>query len=219
MMKPQMYIVMPESDVIEKYDQLISRLDASQRERVESTKAAINRKLSLYGLLLVRCIAVSGLGRSNRQLSFKSTGRGKPYIADEPEFHFSISHTHGCVAVAVFSKSVGVDVESIREVNYKLAQRFYSQTEKDYLGNADDKDIAFTEIWTRKEAVVKRSGQGVGGISITDTFSAELCHKIYTQRYGEYIYSLCCDGEMSAKPLYIDENELISIALDLDTTI
>ncbi|MEJ7833843.1 MAG: 4'-phosphopantetheinyl transferase superfamily protein [Nocardioides sp.] len=73
----------------------------------------------------------------------------------------SISHSGDLVAVAVTDAGwVGVDVEVVREVPPSLLSRVLSAHER---GLATDA-ASFFAIWTIKEALLKASGQGVGGI-------------------------------------------------------
>ncbi len=57
--------------------------------------------------------------------------------------------------------SVGVDIECIREYDEKLAERFFSREEQDYLKFSMDKNENFTRIWTSKEAYGKFTGGGI----------------------------------------------------------
>ena len=89
---------------------------------------------------------------------------------------FNISHSQ-CIAVAVLATGegarVGVDVEKIgRASEEKLAERWFSPRERTFLAESEDKSLAFTRIWTRKESMLKYIGIGIGsGFSDADTFS------------------------------------------------
>lgn len=69
----------------------------------------------------------------------------------------SVSHSGDLVAVAVAGCGVGVDVEEPRDVPFaKLAARVCAPAEQAHVVTAD----AFYAYWTRKEAVVKATGEG-----------------------------------------------------------
>ena len=85
---------------------------------------------------------------------------GKPFFEDYPNFHFNISHSENLIAVAVADSPVGVDIEKKREANLKIAERFFSEREKDFAKDSD----SFFYVWTRKEALLKRTGEGLKGI-------------------------------------------------------
>ena len=57
--------------------------------------------------------------------------------------------------------SVGIDIEYVREYDVDIARRFFTREEQDYLDVSDDKDEAFTRIWTSKEAYGKFTGGGL----------------------------------------------------------
>jgi phosphopantetheinyl transferase len=96
----------------------------------------------------------------------------KPFLPNE-EYHFSISHC-GDYAAAIVStdKRVGVDIEIISERIHKVAHKFLSRSEMDYLHKEDKlflkqwgiKEKVETEfltlVWNAKEAIFKWYGDG-----------------------------------------------------------
>ena len=76
---------------------------------------------------------------------------GKPYFPGHPEVHFSLSHTAGAAAAALAEVPVGVDIERIRPVSVRTMERVAGvRTE-----------TAFFRSWVRREARVKRTGNGI----------------------------------------------------------
>jgi 4'-phosphopantetheinyl transferase len=51
---------------------------------------------------------------------------GKPYFAEFPSVHFSISHCRGLEACVTERCKVGLDAENIRPVDERIAKRFCS---------------------------------------------------------------------------------------------
>ena len=49
----------------------------------------------------------------------------------------------------------------MRTYDEKLAGRYFSKEEQEYLKFTDDKDVNFTRIWTSKEAYGKFTGKGI----------------------------------------------------------
>ena len=71
---------------------------------------------------------------------------------------FSISHSGGICAAAVSDCPVGVDVERVRpDYRPSLVERSLTPGERQRY------DGDFTRLWTRKEAVVKLTGEGITG--------------------------------------------------------
>ena len=127
------------------------------------------------------------------RIEYCKTENGKPYIKNYPDYHFNISHSNGAVAIAFSDYPVGVDIEKIRKVDMKIVNRFFNESEKDYILNCDC-DSRFTEIWTKKEAFIKKNGLTLSHLRVAQT------NGIYSFRENDYMISL-----------YTENNEKIKI--------
>jgi len=92
---------------------------------------------------------------------------GKPSVRDARGLHFNLSHSAALAVVALSDGAeIGVDVEIVRPIPDapQLAQAHFSDGEQAALRDlpADHRDLAFLRCWTRKEAVVKALGIGIG---------------------------------------------------------
>jgi len=74
---------------------------------------------------------------------------GKPFLPDHPDIHFSISHTDGAAACAVYSAPIGLDLEKERPAAASLMKHYRCADQR-----------AFWELWVHREAVGKLHGQG-----------------------------------------------------------
>ncbi len=74
-------------------------------------------------------------------------------------FYMSLSHTYNAVAVSLFHKPHGIDIEpSKRFVSYRNAiiQRYFAPPEQQYINKLPwGKDKRFLRLWTLKEAIAK----------------------------------------------------------------
>lgn len=106
-----------------------------------------------------------------KELPEVALGRlGKPYFPGYPDVHFNISHSSGAVLVGVSDQEIGVDIERVRPVGQRMMVRLaHVSTEE-----------AFFQIWVRREARAKRSGNGVGTIMRSES----------PLQPGEYYYPL-----------------------------
>ena len=106
--------------------------------------------------------------------------KGAPYLSGHPEISISISHCRKAVAVAVSSEGkVGVDVECRRQIGDGLVERVCTEAEQAVVRAAGDSTMAFLQLWTRKEAVLKMRGTGIQGFgSMVDALAAKDCHVI-----------------------------------------
>jgi 4'-phosphopantetheinyl transferase len=102
------------------------------------------------------------------QLRFGSNAYGKPFLvfpALSPQLQFSVSHSQDLALYAfAYNRQVGIDVEYKRaDVNYEaLAKVSFSPDEQARLHSLpyDQKQEAFFNCWTRKEAYIKARGKG-----------------------------------------------------------
>jgi len=83
---------------------------------------------------------------------------GKPYFIANPYCHFSLSHSGESFALITHDAPIGIDIERLRHADFKIARRFFTQDEQDYV---DGDNFRFFEIWTKKEAYVKYTGEGL----------------------------------------------------------
>lgn len=82
---------------------------------------------------------------------------GKPVYRNQ-DIHFSLSHSGSYVVCAVSDKNIGVDIEGIRRNAIKVAKRFFTTAECEWIGS----DVhRFSRIWTLKEAYAKLTGDGI----------------------------------------------------------
>jgi 4'-phosphopantetheinyl transferase len=100
-----------------------------------------------------------------RDLTWARTEAGRPYLAELPDFHFSISHSGPHVGVAFGGAArCGLDIEwTGRAVELAVARRFAAD-ERDYVesGPAGTPAGRLLEVWTKKESYLKWLGQGLG---------------------------------------------------------
>lgn len=110
------------------------------------------------------------LDKAPGAVSFEVAARGKPSIAGTSgslALHFNVSHS-GALALLAFTRAdeLGVDVEQKRALDdlTAIAEGVFSERELAFvrgLTNPDDAHEAFFRCWTRKEAFIKATGEGL----------------------------------------------------------
>ena len=103
----------------------------------------------------------------NPKAKILRTAKGKPCLENGP--FVSVSHTDNLIVVAVSESNIGIDMEKKdREIKKQkeLTEKYLSQKEKEYATTRE----RFLEIWTKKEAYGKFTGEGLSDIG-KDTFS------------------------------------------------
>lgn len=88
---------------------------------------------------------------------------GKPYLADYPDVHFNISHSGQYVVCIVSDRPVGIDIQEIVPYCPETAVSVCSQEEIVRLNSSAESEAEFARIWTKKEAFVKLTGDGIAG--------------------------------------------------------
>ena len=137
-------------------------------------KAAIRSKEDAHALIALAAKELCG----KEDATVLRTAAGKPYFADLP-IHFSLSHSGTVAILAVSDREIGADVEEMREVDMRLAERFFTAREAAYV--AGDRD-RFFEVWTKKEAYGKWRGDGLAASLKVDILDLEF----YTECDGNY---------------------------------
>lgn len=122
-------------------------------------------------------------------LVFSVTESGKPYCKSHNDIHFSISHSGDFIAVATSKKDVGIDIELMKNPTEKLIDRVCCENEKSFINSNENKEKAFTEIWTKKEAYLKALGTGIDReLKTVDTTKLEFV----TEYSDDFIVSVFC---------------------------
>lgn len=141
-------------------------LDARDRKRAARFHFAEDRARYVLGRGLARKILGHYLSQSPETIEFAYTDRGRPYFPGDEAMCFSITHARDLVAVALTANArVGIDIEHMeRKLNLKeLAERILSA--KDFCKfealPESEKVAAFFRVWTRKEAYLKATGEGI----------------------------------------------------------
>ena len=86
---------------------------------------------------------------------------GKPTLKDHPDIHFNISHCKDAVACAIDDSPVGIDIESVGRYKDELARYTMNDEEIATIAAAEDPEVVFIELWTKKEAATKLVGTGI----------------------------------------------------------
>ena len=145
--------------------ELVGLLDAHERGRLDRLRRPADRARYLAAHALARLVLAGGSHEASAALVFDRTCRcgephGKPTLPGGPGF--SLSHAGLLVGVAVrVDAAVGLDVEQVRDLAdlEGMTAHVHSPVERSRDG-LPDRD-AFFRTWTRKEALVKATGDGL----------------------------------------------------------
>ena len=117
---------------------------------------------------------------------------------------------------------VGVDAEEISRISHvricPMANRWFSRCEYDFFQTAPT-DLTFLRVWTRKEALIKWTGEGLRALRAADTVTAE---DRYGVRFSEYmvddiVVTLCChaDSQPPKQIQMVSNSQLLDMGFSL----
>ena len=149
-------------------------------------------RAGLAGLWLLQKAGYTG------ELRYDENGR--PRLVGT-QVDFNITHTSNYVfcAIAKGEGRVGLDAEESKRMSslrsLALAERWFVGCERVVFAR-DPSLKRFLEIWTRKEAFLKWTGEGLRGLRGTDVVEAEA---LYTVQFCDFstddtIITLCCEA-------------------------
>jgi 4'-phosphopantetheinyl transferase len=150
---------------------LTETLSPDEKERAAKFKFERHRNRFCVGRGWLREILGRYLQSKPGELRFNYSSNSKPALSAvfaSAGIHFNLAHSEDLALLAVTRAGpVGVDVECVREIKNvgELVARFFSQRESELFQklSAGEKRIAFFNLWTRKEALLKATGEGITG--------------------------------------------------------
>jgi 4'-phosphopantetheinyl transferase len=159
---------------------LRSLLSPDEVERADRFRFDIHRRRFIVGRGILRRMLAAYTGIDPRALRFDYGPKGKPSLVPEQggeALEFNLSHSEEMALYGVtrdlakdrqkgaVEHGLGIDVEHLRPMPdaESIAERFFSVPERDVLRAvpAERKSDAFFNCWTRKEAYIKATGDGL----------------------------------------------------------
>ncbi|MBI9035634.1 MAG: 4'-phosphopantetheinyl transferase superfamily protein [Bacteroidales bacterium] len=170
--------VIPDQEVFSRfYNNYYSCLSDLGKSKVDVISNPKNCSQSFFADLFCRTIISQKYNIPISELQFSTTGKDKPILSNHRKIHFNYSHSGSVILLGIGDCNIGVDVEGERKNMMKVANRFFSNTEIDYLNSFSGKaqDEVFCKLWTVKEAYLKYMGTGLTKplSSFTVTFDSE----------------------------------------------
>ncbi len=154
--------LLDDQDFLDKKELLLDLLPESNRSFISRFKRTAGAQRSLFGELLSRFILQQKLGLDGKAIIYNKSKNGKPFL-ESKQAQFNLSHSGNWVVMAYGKEEVGIDVEEIRPINYRIAERFFSTEEVRLLNSksGDEKLDYFFDLWTLKESYLKLIGTGL----------------------------------------------------------
>jgi 4'-phosphopantetheinyl transferase len=141
---------------------LVALLDAHERERLDRFRRPDDQARYLAAHALTRLVLGRVLEVAPHRIELDRTCRcgqqhGKPRLADADAPGFSLTHAGDVVGVAVHAGPVGLDVERVRELSDLPSMARHVRSSAEEVAGT----TGFFRLWTRKEALLKATGDGL----------------------------------------------------------
>ena len=166
----------------------LKKVSPQRREQAMKFAHENGRRLSLAVYLLLMEGLQNEYGITEPPV-FEYLEGGKPIITGHPEIHFNFSHSGKVALCAIDSQPVGADVETPRKITPSLIAYTMNEEEQALIASAPESLTAFIALWTKKEAVLKLTGEGIRS-DLKSVLSHPEKYLIETVTTDKYVYSI-----------------------------
>ena len=192
------------------YESWYKKMPVARRDKIDRLRFDKDKRLSLGAGILIE-IGLTRAGAGETPILYNE--HGKPYLAENEDVFFNVSHSGSLAVCAVSPMDVGVDTEVVRKFDAQL---------KDFVFNSPpETDAECTRLWTIKESVMKYFGAGISigaknihvniGDPITVTCDGYDTDGLFISScaIGDAFVSVASGFAKFAAPEYIDPKTLI----------
>lgn len=169
----------------------LQAISSQRREQALRFRHEEGQRLCVAAYLLLKEALREQEGIMENPL-FEYNEHGKPSIVGHPELHFSLSHCREAAVCVLSRRPVGIDVESVGRYRESVARYAMNDEELRCILQSEQREVAFTRLWTMKESLLKLTGEG-----INDNMK-EVLNGVPTTRFTtterldrNYIYTVC----------------------------
>ncbi len=173
-------------------DILLNSLSSYRLEKINNLNNEYLKKKSIGAELLLIQMLCNQYREMSLPLKISVSETGKPYLCNNSNVFFNLSHSKDMVACVIADREVGIDIQHMGEYKEEIIPRFFTVDEQKYIDIAKDKKLAFYEVWTKKEALLKCKGTGLASIGKESVFEAQKNGYTFTNTIiDEYMLSTC----------------------------
>ena len=173
------------------YEKAYALSDYKRQQKADALNTAAGKACCIgAGLLLSFSLGKIGICLKKTELVYNEFG--KPFLDGYKDVFFNLSHSGCMVACVVGDVPCGIDIQKVQPYNLKLAIRFFSKEEAEYLEQlqeGEERDISFTYLFSCKESHAKRDG--VSAVSILSKVADEpLVYKVLELKGEKYVLTV-----------------------------
>lgn len=184
------------------FNTLLGNISNERKTKIDRFLFYDDKLRSLFSETMLRYAIYDLYAINLPQVKFSYSKFGKPYLVNNKEIHFNISHSGDWVLCGLGESPIGIDVEKITPNKCdSIIESVITADEKKYILERaiDERYSCFLRVWTLKESYVKRIGMGLN--IPFDSFSFEICDEIIefylnNEKCDDYFFwSRKLDGE------------------------
>lgn len=180
------YCIMDIRDVDEATIRYYTSIMSAERQKaIQQYPSEPDRIRSVIGEMATRKLLSKHTCMPEKDILLCVGKNGKP-LAKNINLEFNVSHSENYILCAVSESPLGADIETLREYDYLPVLRFFSPRERAYIlepASDESKKLArFFEVWTFKEAYVKKHAKTIASINESDFFDSKIQKYILKQQ-------------------------------------
>ncbi|MES2426040.1 MAG: 4'-phosphopantetheinyl transferase superfamily protein [Bacteroidota bacterium] len=172
---------------VEKYYNLINAdysnlLSPDEIAKADCFKQDADKRRFISGRYFIRYIISKRFHQVPADIVLKYTKFNKPFL---PGIEFNITHSGNYLLVAISNNPIGIDIEFIDDTfDYKvMLHDIFNANEIAYVKNNQANTLNFYTLWTRKEALLKATGEGL----IDDLKKVNCLDNVVERQQSRYI--------------------------------
>ena len=148
------------------FELAFKQMSKERQEKCLRYKFADDRRRMAFGESLLRKLISDEYDVREEDVIIKNLPSGKPVAEVQGKnLCVSITHSGDYVACGVSDTPIGVDLEVMRQVSPLLLTKALNEEERAFVSNSEDENLSFLKLWTAKEAYLKLTGEGLGGLN------------------------------------------------------
>lgn len=187
----------PQDVTQEELQQDLLLLPEWRRQKASSYRFLIDQVLCAKAYLLLKNGLKEAYGITGNPV-FEYVKHEKPVLRDYPDIHFNLSHCRRGIMCVIDDMPIGCDIEEIEStLDIDLCHVCFNDNEVAGITSAADSCVAFTKLWTMKEAVLKLTGDGISD-DLPKLFNGDLLQRVHFQtvvdRNNGFVYTICQDS-------------------------
>ena len=135
-------------------------LPAEELEKAQRFLHQQDRQRYIVRKHVLRLLLARVLGINPGQLDFQVTANKKPCVQG---IEFNVSHSNNYIVILLASLPAGIDIEYINPLFQfeDLMELCFNPEEQEFIRKASNPLVNFYTLWTRKEAILKATGEGL----------------------------------------------------------